>query len=87
MPASDTPTQRTDALALLKRRGMTRLAEFREAGITATTNGPTRPTGFGAWLTSTNQNSGQAASKEAMPALPPRERQHTAQTDCPVECR
>ena len=26
-------------------------------------------------------------SKEAMPALPPRERQHTAQTDCPVECR
>ena len=37
MPASDTPTQRTEALALLKRRGMTRLAEFREAGITATT--------------------------------------------------
>ena len=37
MPASDTSTQRTEALALLKRRGMTRLAEFREAGITATT--------------------------------------------------
>ena len=37
MPASDTPTQRTEALALLKRRGMTRLAEFREVGITATT--------------------------------------------------
>ena len=37
MPASDTSTQRTQALALLKRRGMTRLAEFSEAGITATT--------------------------------------------------
>lgn len=37
MPASDTSTQRTQALALLKRRGMTRLAEFRQAGITATT--------------------------------------------------
>ena len=37
MPASDTSTQRTQALALLKRRGMTRLAEFAEAGITATT--------------------------------------------------
>ena len=37
MPASDTSTQRTEVLALLKRRGMTRLAEFREAGITATT--------------------------------------------------
>ncbi|MDH3460802.1 MAG: type IV toxin-antitoxin system AbiEi family antitoxin domain-containing protein [Burkholderiaceae bacterium] len=37
MPASDTSTQRTQALALLKRRGMTRLAEFHEAGITATT--------------------------------------------------
>ncbi|MEO5671780.1 MAG: type IV toxin-antitoxin system AbiEi family antitoxin domain-containing protein [Ramlibacter sp.] len=37
MPASDTSTQRTKALALLKRHGMTRLAEFREAGITATT--------------------------------------------------
>jgi len=37
MPASDTATQRTQALALLKRRGMTRLAEFHEAGITATT--------------------------------------------------
>jgi predicted transcriptional regulator of viral defense system len=32
-----TPTQRTRALALLKRRGMTRLAEFHEAGVTATT--------------------------------------------------
>jgi predicted transcriptional regulator of viral defense system len=39
MPASDTSTQRTQALALLKRRGMTRLAEFGEAGITATTVG------------------------------------------------
>ena len=28
MPTSDTSTQRTQALALLKRRGMTRLAEF-----------------------------------------------------------
>ena len=37
MPASDTSTQRTQALALLEQRGMTRLAEFREAGITATT--------------------------------------------------
>ena len=38
MPAFDgVPTQRTQALALLKRRGMTRLAEFHEAGITATT--------------------------------------------------
>jgi predicted transcriptional regulator of viral defense system len=37
MPASDTSTQRSLALALLKRRGMTRLAEFGEAGITATT--------------------------------------------------
>lgn len=37
MPASDTSTQRSQALALLKRRGMTRLAEFSEAGITATT--------------------------------------------------
>jgi predicted transcriptional regulator of viral defense system len=37
MPASDTSTQRSQALALLKRRGMTRLAEFGEAGITATT--------------------------------------------------
>jgi predicted transcriptional regulator of viral defense system len=32
-------TQRTQALALLKRRGITRLAEFRQAGITATTVG------------------------------------------------
>jgi predicted transcriptional regulator of viral defense system len=37
MPASDTSTQRTQALALLKLQGMTRLAEFHEAGITATT--------------------------------------------------
>lgn len=37
MPASDASTQRSQALALLKRRGMTRLAEFSEAGITATT--------------------------------------------------
>jgi predicted transcriptional regulator of viral defense system len=37
VPASDTSTQRSQALALLKRRGMTRLAEFGEAGITATT--------------------------------------------------
>jgi predicted transcriptional regulator of viral defense system len=39
MPASDSSTQRTQALALLKRRGMTRLAEFNAAGITATTVG------------------------------------------------
>jgi predicted transcriptional regulator of viral defense system len=37
MPASDTSTQRSQALALLKRRGMTRMVEFGEAGITATT--------------------------------------------------
>lgn len=38
MPAFDgVPTQRTQALALLKSRGMTRLAEFHEAGVTATT--------------------------------------------------
>lgn len=37
MPASNTSTQRSQALALLKRRGMTRLGEFSEAGITATT--------------------------------------------------
>ena len=37
IPTSDTSTQRTQALALLKRRGMTRFAEFSEAGITATT--------------------------------------------------
>jgi len=37
MPAPNTSTQRTQALALLKRRGMTRLAEFSEVGITATT--------------------------------------------------
>lgn len=39
MPASDMSTQRTQSLALLKRRGITRLAEFRQAGITATTVG------------------------------------------------
>ncbi len=37
MSAADTATQRTQALVLLKRRGMTRLAEFSAAGITATT--------------------------------------------------
>jgi predicted transcriptional regulator of viral defense system len=37
MPPSDNSTQRSQALALLKRRGMTRLAEFVEAGITAMT--------------------------------------------------
>ncbi|WP_430421974.1 type IV toxin-antitoxin system AbiEi family antitoxin domain-containing protein [Methylibium petroleiphilum] len=37
MPASNLSTQRSQALALLKRRGLTRLAEFGEAGITATT--------------------------------------------------
>ncbi|MEO6279414.1 type IV toxin-antitoxin system AbiEi family antitoxin domain-containing protein [Roseateles sp.] len=37
IPASDTSTQRTQALALLQRRGITRLAEFSAAGITATT--------------------------------------------------
>jgi predicted transcriptional regulator of viral defense system len=37
VPPSDNSTQRSRALALLKRRGMTRLAEFGEAGITATT--------------------------------------------------
>jgi predicted transcriptional regulator of viral defense system len=39
MSASDNSTQRTQALALLKWQGMTRLAEFSEAGITATTVG------------------------------------------------
>lgn len=39
MPVPAPSTQRTQALALLKRRGMTRLAEFSEAGITATTVG------------------------------------------------
>jgi predicted transcriptional regulator of viral defense system len=39
MPAPAPSTQRTQALALLKRRGMTRLAEFSAAGITATTVG------------------------------------------------
>jgi len=37
--SSDTPTQRSQALTLLKRRGMTRLTEFSAAGITATTVG------------------------------------------------
>lgn len=37
MPASNPSTQRSQALALLKQRGLTRLAEFSEAGITATT--------------------------------------------------
>ncbi len=37
MPAAYTSTQRTQALALLRRRGMTRLAEFNAAGITAPT--------------------------------------------------
>ena len=39
IPTSKPATQRIRALALLKRRGMTRLAEFSEAGITATTVG------------------------------------------------
>jgi predicted transcriptional regulator of viral defense system len=37
MLSPDSSTQRTQALALLRRRGMTRLAEFSAAGITATT--------------------------------------------------
>ena len=37
MPAPDTSTQRSQALALLRQQGMTRLAEFSAAGITATT--------------------------------------------------
>lgn len=37
MPVPDASTQRTQALALLQRQGMTRLAEFSAAGITATT--------------------------------------------------
>ena len=37
--SASTSTQRTQALALLKQQGMTRLAEFSEAGITATTVG------------------------------------------------
>jgi len=37
IPAPETSTQRTQALALLQRRGMTRLAEVSAAGITATT--------------------------------------------------
>jgi predicted transcriptional regulator of viral defense system len=37
MPASEASTQRTQALALLRRRGLARLTEFREAGITAVT--------------------------------------------------
>ncbi len=39
MPAPDVSTQRTQALALLRRRRMTWLAEFSAAGITATTVG------------------------------------------------
>jgi predicted transcriptional regulator of viral defense system len=37
MPIPHATTQRDQALALLKRRGITRLAELRTAGITATT--------------------------------------------------
>ncbi len=37
MPALQTATQREQALSLLQSRGMTRLREFREAGITAAT--------------------------------------------------
>lgn len=37
MPASEASTQRTQALALLRRQGLARLTEFREAGITAVT--------------------------------------------------
>src|SRR5688572_21079903 len=39
MPVHHVSTQRAQALALLKRRGMTRLAELQKAGITATTVG------------------------------------------------
>lgn len=39
MPAVDISTQRAQALALFKLRGMTRLAEFSAASITATTFG------------------------------------------------
>jgi predicted transcriptional regulator of viral defense system len=37
MPFTQPVTQRTHALALLKRRGLTRMVEFEQAGITATT--------------------------------------------------
>jgi predicted transcriptional regulator of viral defense system len=37
MPVPTTATQRAQALALLKRQGMSRLVEFQKAGITATT--------------------------------------------------
>lgn len=37
MSTTDPASQRTQALALLRRRGMTRLAQFNAAGITATT--------------------------------------------------
>ena len=37
MPVADSTTQRTQALALLEQRGLTRLAEFQKAGVTATT--------------------------------------------------
>jgi predicted transcriptional regulator of viral defense system len=39
MPAPSSSTQRSQALTLLKQRGMTRLTEFNAAGITATTVG------------------------------------------------
>jgi predicted transcriptional regulator of viral defense system len=39
MSTPNTSTQRSQALTLLKRRGMTRLTEFSEEGITATTVG------------------------------------------------
>jgi predicted transcriptional regulator of viral defense system len=37
MPLAPAATQRDQALALLRRRGLTRLADFRSAGVTATT--------------------------------------------------
>ena len=37
MPPPQAPTQRTQALALLERRGIIRLTEFQDAGIPATT--------------------------------------------------
>lgn len=37
MPAPAVATQRDQALALLKRHGLTRLSDFRSAGVTATT--------------------------------------------------
>jgi hypothetical protein len=44
MTVSDAYRQRTQALALLKLRGMTRLAEFNGAGITDTSSPPAAPT-------------------------------------------